>query len=135
MPVSPIVGQSFETQNGLKADVQYKFAKPDINGILFTGIVKLNGDDQAAQWKADGTSPIADYTLDSLWPADDARQYQPIQITTDGVFRALAVYYAELGSLKHDWYPRGIRFALKLDRDPNDPSDPIASIENFENEP
>lgn len=132
MPVAPIVGKDFETASGLKASVKLKFDKPDVNGILFTGIVKLNGDDQAAFWKADGVSPTTDYTLDSLWPADDARQYQPIMITDDGVFRAQAYYYAEIGSLKHDWVPRGCKFALKLDKDPQDPSDPIAEVIIFE---
>lgn len=128
MPIAPIVGKDYETANGLRATVKLKFDKPDVNGVLFTGVVKLNGDDQAAFWKADGASPTADYTLDSLWPADDARQYQPIIKTDDGIYHVLGYFFAELGSLKHDWYPRGCRFALKLDKNPQDHGHPKSEV-------
>ena len=128
MPVAPQVNKDFETVSGNRATVKIKFDKPDVNGILFAGTVKLNGDDQAAFWRATGESPDPNYTLDSLWPADDSRQYQPMIRSDEGVFRAMGSFYAELGSLKHDWKPRGAKYAVKFERGagPHDP--PTAEI-------
>jgi len=119
MPVQPQVGKSFETANGRRATVQMKLDKPDVHGVLFVGTVKLNGDDQMAGWNNGGVCPAnQEFNLDSLWPADDSRQYQPIIRTDEGIYRAFAQYYAELGSLKHDWLRKGVEYALKLERSP-----------------
>lgn len=117
MAIQPQVGRDFETNSGLRATVLQKLPKPTVGGILFVGVVKLNGSDELGQWNNGGVSPNPDYTLDSLWPADDSRQYQPIIKTPEGVYRAMAAYYAEIGSLKHDWIPKGAEYALKLERD------------------
>lgn len=127
MPISPQVNKDFETANGRRATVRLKLDKPDVNGVQFMGVVRLNGDEQMAGWRNDGTCPGApEFTLKSLWPADDSRQYQPVMKTDDGVYRAMASYFAELGSLRHDWIPRGCKYALKLERSPEGP--PTAEI-------
>lgn len=127
MTVQPQVGKSFETANGRRATVQMKLEKPDVNDVLFVGIVKLNGQDQMCGWTNAGVCPSdATFNLDSLWPADDSRQYQPIIRTDEGIYRAFAQFYAELGSLKHDWLKKGVEYALKLERSPEGP--PTAEI-------
>lgn len=127
MPVTPQVGKDFEVVAGNRASVLYKLSKPDVQGVLFLGTVKLNGSDESAGWNNGGVCPANhDYNLDSLWPADDSRQYTVIKLTADGVFRSLCTYYAELGSLKHD--NPNERWALKIERDNSDPPEPTAEI-------
>lgn len=127
MAIQPQVGRDFETNSGNRASVLYKLPKPTINGVLFIGTVKLNGQDEEAGWNNGGVCPAnPDYTLDSLWPADDSRQYTVIKLTDDGVFRSLCTYYAELGSLKHD-NPQA-KFALKIERTNDIPPVPTAEI-------
>lgn len=127
MPVQPQVGRSYEVAAGNRAEVLYKLPKPDVNGVLFLGTVKLNGTDQSAGWNNGGVCPANhDYNLDSLWPADDSRQYTVIKMTPEGVFRSLCTYYAELGSLKHD--NPDAKYALKIERDNGNPPAPTAEI-------
>lgn len=127
MAIQPQVGKDFETASGNRASVLYKLPKPDINGVLFTGTVKLNGQDESAGWNNGGICPAnSDYNLDSLWPADDSRQYTVIRTTDDGVFRSMCTYYAELGSLKHD-NPTA-KWALKIERTNDVPPIPTAEV-------
>ncbi len=131
MPTQPQVGKSYEVAAGNRAEVLYKLPKPDVQGVLFIGTVKLNGSIDSAGWNNGGVCPANhDYNLDSLWPADDSRQYQPVIKTPEGVYRAMAAYYAEIGSLKHDWIPKGAEYALKLERD--NQGAPTAEIINLE---
>lgn len=132
MSIQPQVGRDFETTSGNRATVKLKLDKPDKEGVQFIGVVKLNGDDEMAGWRNNGVCPAnADYTLDSLWPADDSRQYTVIKLTDDGVFRSMCVYYAELGSLKHD-NPQA-KFALKIERTNDIPPVPTAEIIDLDN--
>lgn len=127
MPVQPQVGKSYEVAGGNRAEVLYKLPKPDVQGVLFIGTVKLNGNIESAGWNNGGICPANnDYNLDSLWPADDSRQYTVITPTADGVFRSLCRYYAELGSLKHD--NPDAKFALKIERTNDVPPVPTAEI-------
>lgn len=127
MSIQPQVGKSYETKAGNRAEVKLKLDKPDKDGVQFVGTVRLNGDDQFAGWRNNGSCPaFPQFDLDSLWPADDSRQYTVIKLTDDGVFRSLCTYYAELGSLKHD-NPQA-KYALKLERDNGDPPAPTAEI-------
>lgn len=116
MPIQPIVGREYECLNGNKASVKMRLDKPDVHGVLFVGSVRLNGDDQMAGWRNNGVCPANEqFTLDSLWPIDDSRQYTVIKRMDDGVYRSMCTYYAELGSLKHD--NPDAKYALKLERD------------------
>lgn len=116
MPIQPQVGRDYETNSGNRATVKLKLDKPDKDGVQFIGVVKLNGDDEMAGWRNNGSCPAnAQFTLDSLWPIDDSRQYTVIRRMDDGVYRSMCTYYAELGSLKHD--NQDAKYALKLERD------------------
>lgn len=127
MPVQPQVGKDFEVAAGNRASVLYKLPKPDVQGVLFVGTVKLNGAIESAGWNNGGVCPANhDYNLDSLWPADDSRQYTVLKLTADGVYRSLCTYYAEVGSLKHD--NPGQKWALKIERDNSVPPMPTAEI-------
>jgi hypothetical protein len=127
MPIGPQVGKDFETASGLRATVKFKLDKPDKSGVLFAGSVRLNGDDELAGWRQNGVCPAnGDYTLDSLWPADDSRQYTVIKETDDGIFRSFCTYYSEIGSLKHD-NPQA-KWALKIERDNSVPPMPTVEV-------
>lgn len=116
MAITPQVGRDFETAIGNRATVLYKLPKPTVNGVLFLGTVKLNGIDSEAGWNNGGICPANhDFNLESLWPADDSRQYTVIKRFDGDIFRSICTYYAELGSLKHD--NPNERWALKIERD------------------
>lgn len=116
MAITPQVGKDYETAIGNRATIQFKLPKPDVNGVLFGGTVRLNGQDEMAGWNNGGICPANhDYNLDSLWPADDSRQYTVIKKFDGDIYRSVCIYYAELGSLKHD--NPNERWALKIERD------------------
>lgn len=127
MAIQPQVGRSYEVAAGNRAEVLYKLPKPDVQGVLFVGTVKLNGQIESAGWNNGGICPANhDYNLDSLWPADDSRQYTVVKLMPDGVYRSLCTYFAELGSLKHD--NPNERWALKIERTNDVPPQPTAEV-------
>jgi len=127
MPITPKVGQSYETAGGHKATILFKADRPDKEGCEYGGSVKLNGHDEYSWWTPEGTDPRnTQYTLAKPWPADDARQYQPITQTADGVYRAMATFYSDLPALTHDWTRRGCAYALQLDKDES--GEPTAAV-------
>lgn len=130
MAITPQVGKSFEAANGNRATVNYKLDKPDVNGVLFVGVVRLNGSDQMAGWNTGGVCPANhDFNLESLWPIDDSRQYTVIKKFDGDIYRSVCIYYAELGSLKHD--NPGERWALKIER--SNQGAPTAEIIDLDN--
>lgn len=127
MPVQPIVGQQFKTANGLRAIIREK-GPPDQSGLRFAGEVRNNGTFNYTFWKNDGTSPNANYNLESVWPTDDPQRYFAIMPTTDGAWYVTGPMYNNIPSLRNDWFDKGCRWYLTLTRDANNnPGNPTVT--------
>lgn len=116
MPIAPIAGQAFKTQNNKKASIILEVT-PDAEGFSFMGSVQNGGAPAYHFWKPDGTGDTGNsLNLVSLWPTDSPVRYQPIMTTPDGTWRVMTTLYTDLNELKAEWVPKGCLWAVEIDR-------------------